>query len=94
MIYQDINFKICLSLFGWKENILFKQHIVQWSSGNISSDNIDLKLIFQTTVFLTFIILSTIADLAERNFGPIRQIYFLLFLILIKEGVANSVTVG
>jgi len=29
MIYQDINFKICLSLFGWKENILPKQHIVQ-----------------------------------------------------------------
>ena len=21
MIYQEINFKICLSLFGWKENI-------------------------------------------------------------------------
>ena len=30
MIYQDTNFKICLSLFGWKENILPKQHIVQW----------------------------------------------------------------
>ena len=29
MVYQDINFKICLSLFGWKENILPKQHIVQ-----------------------------------------------------------------
>ena len=28
MIYQDLNFKICLSLFGWKENILYKQHIV------------------------------------------------------------------
>ena len=28
MVYQDINFKICLSLFGWKENILPKQHIV------------------------------------------------------------------
>ena len=27
--YQDIDFKICLSLFGWKENILQKQHIVQ-----------------------------------------------------------------
>ena len=25
---QDINFKIFLSLFGWKENILPKQHIV------------------------------------------------------------------
>ena len=29
-IYQDANFKICLSLFGWKENILPKEHIVQW----------------------------------------------------------------
>ena len=29
MVYQDINFKICLSLFGWKENILDKMHIVQ-----------------------------------------------------------------
>ena len=27
-MYQDINFKICLSLFGWKENIPYKQHIV------------------------------------------------------------------
>ena len=30
MIYQDTNFKICLSLFGWKENILPKMHIVHW----------------------------------------------------------------
>ena len=30
MIYQDINFKICLSLFGWKVNILPKMHIVHW----------------------------------------------------------------
>ena len=29
MIYQDINFKICLSLFGWKENIVPKMHIVE-----------------------------------------------------------------
>ena len=28
MIYQDTNFKICLSLFGWKENILPKLHIL------------------------------------------------------------------
>ena len=28
---QDATFKICLSLFGWKENILPKLHIVQWS---------------------------------------------------------------
>ena len=30
MIYYDINFKICLSLFGWTENILHKQHILQF----------------------------------------------------------------
>ena len=29
MIYQDINFKIGLRLFGWKENLLPKEHIVQ-----------------------------------------------------------------
>ena len=28
MIYQDIDLKKCLSLFGWKENIQPKQHIV------------------------------------------------------------------
>ena len=28
MIYQDTNFKICLSLFGWKEKILPYLHIV------------------------------------------------------------------
>ena len=32
MVYQDTNFKICLSLFGWKENILYKVHIVQCSA--------------------------------------------------------------
>ena len=31
MIYQDANFKICLSLLGWKENILPKVHIVHWA---------------------------------------------------------------
>ena len=31
MIYQDTNFKIRLSSFGWKENILPKMHIVQCS---------------------------------------------------------------
>ena len=30
IIYQDASFKICLSLFGWKENIVPKMHIVQW----------------------------------------------------------------
>ena len=30
MIYQDTHFKICLSLFGWKEKILPNLHIVQW----------------------------------------------------------------
>ena len=35
MMYQDANFKICLSLFSWKENILYKQHIVQRCGLNI-----------------------------------------------------------
>ena len=30
IIYQGANFKICLSLFSWKENILPKLHIVHW----------------------------------------------------------------
>ena len=36
MVYQDINFKICLSLFGWKENILDNVHIVQCHTAIIS----------------------------------------------------------
>ena len=28
MKYQETNFKIWLSIFGWMENILYKQHIV------------------------------------------------------------------
>ena len=30
IIYQDATFKICLSLFGWKVNIVPKMHIVHW----------------------------------------------------------------
>ena len=30
MVYQNTNFKICLSLFDCEVNILPKQHIVQW----------------------------------------------------------------
>ena len=33
IIYQDATFKICLSLFGWKVNIVPKMHIVQWDRG-------------------------------------------------------------
>ena len=40
MIYQDTNLKICLSLFGWKENILPKMHIVQMSIDNADYDNV------------------------------------------------------
>ena len=29
IIYKDANFKTCLSLFGWKENVLPEVHIVQ-----------------------------------------------------------------
>ena len=32
MVYQHINFKF--SLFGWKDNILYKQHIVHWWLGH------------------------------------------------------------
>ena len=35
IIYQDAYFKICLSLFGWKENIVPKMHIVQWWFTNL-----------------------------------------------------------
>ena len=31
-IYQEITLKICLSLFGWKESILYKEHIVHCQS--------------------------------------------------------------
>ena len=37
MIYQDATFKICLSLFGWKVNILDKMHIVQCTTSSASS---------------------------------------------------------
>ena len=37
MIYQYINFKVCLSLFGWKENILPKEHIVQFKEESTAS---------------------------------------------------------
>ena len=36
IIYQDATFEICLSLFGWKENILPKQHIVQCATAYIA----------------------------------------------------------
>ena len=29
--YQDKNFKICLSLFGWKVNVMYKEHTVHWT---------------------------------------------------------------
>ena len=32
MVYQDINFRICLSLFTWKELKLHKEHIVHCTS--------------------------------------------------------------
>ena len=37
IIYQDATFKIkiCLSLLGWKENILDKMHIVQCCNANV-----------------------------------------------------------
>ena len=35
--------RICLSLFGWRENILHKQHIVQWSVRSIGSGKIEIR---------------------------------------------------
>ena len=52
MVYQDINFKICLSLFGWKENILPKQHIVHCDITSFKAmeyKDEKLKQIFQTS---------------------------------------------
>ena len=41
IIYQDATFKICLTLFGWKENLLPKMHIVQWGRlGTVSREKI------------------------------------------------------
>ena len=44
MIYQDMNFKICLSLFGWKENILPKMHIVQCNFASVRADKLKRHL--------------------------------------------------
>ena len=35
IIYQDATFKICLSLFGWKVNIVPKMHIVQCLANSV-----------------------------------------------------------
>ena len=31
MLYQDMNFQVCLCLFGWKELEMYKEHIVHCS---------------------------------------------------------------
>ena len=56
IIYQDATFKICLSLFGWKVNIVPKMHIVHWCPEIF--ENIFLKHlfhIFHEHVFILFI---------------------------------------
>ena len=48
MIYQDTNFKICLSLFGWKEKILPNLHIVQcakWTDVRMSMNLVNPALL-------------------------------------------------
>ena len=52
MIYQHINCNICLSLFGWKENILHKQHIVQWTSQDYQIHELELEADFFLQSFL------------------------------------------
>ena len=46
MKYQEIDFKICLSLFGWKGNILPKEHIVHcgFVKGKLSETFLSEKL--------------------------------------------------
>ena len=39
IIYQDANFKICLSLFGWKENILHKRWNASEKENEFSTSN-------------------------------------------------------
>ena len=51
MIYHDINFKICLSLFGWKENILPKQRIVYWWNCEYILEKTSLSLAVPCSVF-------------------------------------------
>ena len=59
MIYQDINFVfLCLSLFGWKEDILHKQHIVQRSVRSIGGGKIEIRSLLFIPICLLFIFLS------------------------------------
>ena len=48
MVYQDTNLKICLGLFSWKENILYKVHIWQWSDKQYSVHRSIFKAIEKT----------------------------------------------
>ena len=50
MVCQNINFKICLSLFSWKENILPKQHIVQWCHQHNGDDVDEYSVIAMMTL--------------------------------------------
>ena len=49
MLYQDTNLKICLGLFSWKENILYKVHIQQWSDKQYSMHRSIFKAIEKST---------------------------------------------
>ena len=49
MEYQDTNLKICLGLFSWKDNILYKVHIWQWSDKQYSVHRSIFKAIEKST---------------------------------------------
>ena len=45
-MYQDANFKTCLSLFGWKENILPKEHILHcYNDDNVKGKYVEDALL-------------------------------------------------
>ena len=44
MVYRDTNFRISLSLFGWKVNILYKEHVAPCICGRVTvyCENMDI----------------------------------------------------
>ena len=74
MVYQNINFKICLSLFGWKENILPKQHIVHCSKsvsfGQLFWGNISWMYLGPDLIILSFLFFQL--NQGSKNLGEWR----------------------
>ena len=55
MVYQDINFKICLSLFGCEVNILPNVHIVQWRFYVMAQDEGGIGLVGYADVHVNLV---------------------------------------